>query len=221
MVSTYFRLMPLILFIVLPMTGCKTDQPAEMPATAQAGEEHVFFDGATFAGWDGVNEFFRIEDGAIVAGTLDKPIPENQFLCTLREYDNFRLKLETKLVGDQTNAGIQFHTQRIPDDHEVIGYQADIGEGYWGGLYDESRRNRLMAAADDALIDEILNILEEREAIEAAIGADVRIAINGRQTIAYTEEDPEIPLEGRICVQIHSGPPGEVWYRSLQLEELE
>src|SRR5256885_7084737 len=26
--------------------------------------------------------------------------------------------------------------------YEVSGYQADMGEGYWGSLYDESRRNR-------------------------------------------------------------------------------
>ncbi|MEJ7708941.1 MAG: hypothetical protein WKF84_03590 [Pyrinomonadaceae bacterium] len=37
---------------------------------------------------------------------------------------------------------MQFRSQRIPNNHEVIGYQADLGDGWWGSLYDESRRNK-------------------------------------------------------------------------------
>lgn len=206
----------LVLGLVLTAPGCKTGAPA----SNMTGEAIEIFDGTSFDGWEGVNEFFRVENGAIVAGSMEKPIPQNEFLCTTRRFSNFRLTLETRLVGPQTNAGIQFHTERIPGDNEVIGYQADIGEGYWGGLYDESRRNKLMAAADDALIDEILNVGDWNLYELETVGPEVRIAINGRQTIAYTEQDPEIPLEGHICVQIHSGPPGEVWYRSFQLEIL-
>ncbi len=217
---TFHHLSILILIGVL-VAGCRTDHSATVPASAEAHRENVFFNGTSFDGWDGVNEFFRVEDGAIVAGSMEKPIPQNEFLCTIREFSNFKLTLETRLVGEQTNAGIQFHTQRIPGDNEVIGYQADIGEGYWGGLYDESRRNRLMAAADDALINEILKVGDWNLYELEAVGPEVRIAINGQQTISYAEEDPEIPLQGRICVQIHSGPPGEVWYRSLELEVLD
>ena len=42
---------------------------------------------------------------------------------------------------------MQFRTKRIPKHHEVIGYQADIGQGYWGALYDESRRNKVLGQA--------------------------------------------------------------------------
>ncbi|MEM6648049.1 MAG: sulfatase-like hydrolase/transferase, partial [Bacteroidota bacterium] len=46
----------------------------------------ALFDGTTFGGWDGPRPYFRIEDDAIVAGTLDAEIPKNQFLCTQGEY---------------------------------------------------------------------------------------------------------------------------------------
>ena len=36
----------------------------------------------------------------------------------------------------------------IPDHHEVIGYQADMGGKYWGALYDESRRRKVLAGPD-------------------------------------------------------------------------
>ncbi|CAN0536723.1 unnamed protein product, partial [Laminaria digitata] len=178
------------------------------------------FDGTSFEGWEGANEFFRIEDEAIVAGSIHRIIPQNEFLCTMNRFSNFRLKLETRLVGEKTNAGIQFHTERIPNDNEVIGFQADIGEGYWGGLYDESRRNKMLASADSALISEIIKKEEWNVYELEAIGANIRISINGRHTIAYTEQDPDIPLEGHICLQIHSGPPGEQWYKSISLEDL-
>ena len=42
------------------------------------------FDGQNWTGWEGGKDFFRIEAGAIVAGSLDTIIPKNQFLCVSR-----------------------------------------------------------------------------------------------------------------------------------------
>ena len=56
------------------------------------------FDGKSFAGWEGdTKEWFRIESGAIVGGSLLKRIPKNQFLCTSQTYTNFILNLK-KLI---------------------------------------------------------------------------------------------------------------------------
>lgn len=41
-------------------------------------------------------------------------------------------------------AGIQFRSERVPQHHEVCGYQADIGEDVEGHLYDEIRGNRML-----------------------------------------------------------------------------
>jgi hypothetical protein len=93
------------------------------------------FDGKTFNGWEGNLAIFRIEAGAIVGGTLAGKIARNEFLCTAREYKDFELRLKVKLLGgDQANAGVQFRTGRIPNDHEVRGFQADMGTGWWGAL---------------------------------------------------------------------------------------
>ena len=42
-----------------------------MPRLATSAEPVSLFDGKTFAGWEGNNDVFRIEDGAIVGGSLE------------------------------------------------------------------------------------------------------------------------------------------------------
>ena len=201
----------MLLVILVMLAGCV---PAQNTNESGAGP---FFDGATFAGWEGNREFFRIEDGAIVGGRLDREIPRNEFLCTTAEYDDFELSFQVKIIDQRTNAGVQFHTQRIPDNHEVIGYQADIGVGYWGVIYDESRRNRIIAPTADSLIERILKPDDWNDYVVRTQGDRTQIFINDEQTVDYTESEQHIPESGLICLQIHSGPPGEVWYRNLML----
>ena len=98
----------------------------------------TLFDGKTFEGWEGDLKTFRIEDGVIIGGTMKEKIPRNEFLCTKQEFGDFELRLQAKLAGDGANAGVQFRTKRIPNHHEVIGYQCDMGhmDGrcIWGSL---------------------------------------------------------------------------------------
>src|SRR6185436_13530183 len=120
--------------------------------SAEPKDGVVLFDGKTFAGWEGNLKHFRIEDGAIVGGTLTEKIPRNEFLCTEQEYGDFELRLKFKVLGKGANAGVQFRSRRIPNHHEMRGYQADLGDGWWGSLYDESRRNKVLKTADPAVI---------------------------------------------------------------------
>ena len=180
------------------------------------------FDGKTFKGWQGNLDWFRIEDGAVVAGTLDKPIPRNEFLCTTRSYRDFELCLKVKLLGDQAkaNAGIQIRSQRIPNHHEMIGYQADMGQHYWGCLYDESRRRKVLAAPDREEMKKILKAKDWNDYRIRCQGRHVQLWINGYQTVDYLESDTGIEQTGLIALQIHSGAPSEAWYKDITIEVL-
>ena len=194
---------------------------AALALPAQGAEAAKLFDGKTFKGWEGDLKIFRIEKEAIVGGTLKEKIGRNEFLCTKKIYKNFILKLEVKLLGGpKANAGIQIRTKRIPNHHEVSGYQADMGVGWWGSLYDESRRRRVLAKADAALIKKILKPEDWNRYEIRCEGKRIRLFINGTLTVDYTEPDPKIPLEGVIAVQIHGGPPSEAWYRDIMIREL-
>jgi hypothetical protein len=180
------------------------------------------FDGQTFKGWEGdTAKSFRIEEGAIVGGNLQTAIPRNEFLATTRQYTNFVLRAKFKLLGgEKANAGIQFRTQRIPNHHEVYGYQADMGQNYWGALYDESRRKKVLAAPPKEEIPKFAKFNEWNEYEIRCEGPRIQLRVNGHQTVDYTEEDATIPRYGIIAVQIHSGPPSEAWYKDITIEEL-
>lgn len=192
--------------------------PLESPAPASRLTK--LFDGKTFAGWEGNLEWFRIEDGAIVGGSLTREIPRNEFLCTTREYANFELRLEVKLVANKGNAGIQIRSQRIPNHHEVVGYQADVAEGMWGSLYDESRRRKSLADPAPKVLAEVLKPTDWNEYVIRCEGKRIQLWLNGHQTVDYTEPDEEIPQTGLIGLQIHGGPASEVWCRDLEIAEL-
>lgn len=183
----------------------------------------ALFDGKTFSGWEGdTRTTWRIEDGAIVGGWLDRTVPRNEFLCTTRNYGDFELRLSFKLQGerDKANAGIQFRTKRIPKHHEVSGYQADIGQGYWGALYDESRRNRVLAGPDRKLLDKIVRHDDWNDYVIRCEGPRLRLWLNGTLTVDYTEKDDRIPRTGVIALQVHGGAKARVFYKDLRIEDL-
>jgi hypothetical protein len=180
------------------------------------------FNGKSFEGWEGdTQKSFRIEDDAIVGGSLSERVPRNEFLCTRKTYKNFELRLKFKVVGEGANAGIQFRSQRIPNHYEVIGYQADLGDPeWWGSLYDESRRKVTLAKSDPNQIRRILKRNDWNDYLIRCEGKHIQLWINGVQTVDYTERDDSIEQDGIICVQIHGGPPSEAWYKEISLVEL-
>ena len=181
------------------------------------------FDGKSFAGWAGdTNTTWRVADGALAAGALDRNQPDNQYLATTREFGNFDLQLQYRIEGTEgfVNGGVQIRSAVPADPRNVIGYQADLGMGHDGALYDEHRRNRFLArpaeaVRDDALLPGDWNLYRIR-----AEGPRVRIWLNGVLTVDYTETDDAIPRRGIIAVQIHGGAKSRVAYRELFLEEL-
>ena len=206
---------PLIALIVSLPFGSPINQTAKEPKRV------AIFDGKTLEGWDGDLKIFRVEDGAIVAGSLKDKIARNEFLCTRRTYGDFELRLKVKLLGgDAANAGIQFRTKRIPNNYEVSGYQADVGIGWWGALYDESRRNKVLTGPDQAKMKDVVRNGEWNDYVIRAEGKHIQLWLNGVQTVDYSEEDPKIDTTGVVCPQIHAGPPSEAWYKDITIVDL-
>ncbi len=207
------------------LRSCVLAIAAFATTAAQAPKPAVpLFDGKTFAGWEGdTKTTWRIQDGAIVGGSLITQVPRNEFLTTTRSFGDFVLRVKFKLVGTEgfINGGVQFRSRRLEKPaHEMTGYQADLGAGYWGSLYDESRRNKTLVAPPEALIKEVLRAGEWNDYEIRAEGPRIRLAINGRQTVDYTEADPAIPRDGLIGLQAHGGGKVETWYKDITIQEL-
>lgn len=205
-------------------------QPTASPTTSAADtgkQEPGFeplFDGTSFAGWDGdTARTWRITDTAIVGGSLDERVPHNEFLATTREFGDFVLKVQFKLLGTEglINAGVQLRSQRVPAHYEMVGYQLDLGDpAWWGSLYDESRRNRVLAQSDMAVVTRVLRRDDWNDYEIRCEGRRIVAFINGAQTIDYTEPDASIPQRGRIALQVHGGGKAQVWYRQIRLRPL-
>ena len=190
---------------------------------AAAAAAEPLFDGLTFANWEGdTTKTWRIEDGVIVAGALDRRQANNDFLCTTKRFADFELKLKIKLTGKEgfVNSGIQFRSERVPNHHEVRGYQADFGAGHDGGLYDESRRNRFLAKPSAEVVAKASRPGEWNEARIRCEGPRSRLWLNGVETVDYTETDPAIPRTGVIALQIHGNAVAEVRFKDIAIEEL-
>jgi hypothetical protein len=179
----------------------------------------ALFDGKSFQGWEGNLDAFRIEDQAIVGGSLTKPVPRNDYLCTKQKFSDFELRLKFKVLGKGTNAGIQIRSERVPNSNEMIGYQADLGDNWWGCLYDE-RRHKLLTGPPEDQRSKIIRRDDWNEYVIRCQGRRVQLWINGHQTVDYTEPDESIPQVGVIGLQIHVGPPSEAWYKDIQLVKL-
>ena len=248
------------IFAESPQSPTKADVNSETPLSPVSDEEfenrcRTLFDGTILTRWEGNAYWFRTEGTAVVAGRLEEKIPKNQFLCTTDRFDNFDLRMEVRMRGTGRNAGVQFRSRRpkasdegVPPN-EVIGYQADMGQGQggsiWGALYDESRRKKMLAVPDPRFevqwkTPEASGISETDAAPESdtvsetdnvpetawiplrivCVDDQIEIYLGGQRTIRYTETDPGIARSGVIGLQIHSGPPAEAWYRNVRILSL-
>lgn len=200
--------------IILTVTGIVT---ADDPPQVEPGFQPLF-NGKDLDGWEGDRSLWRVADGTIVG---DSPgIERNQFLATTKRYGDFELRLEFRLKDGQGNSGVQFRSERIPNDTEMIGYQADIGEKFWGCLYDESRRRKVLAQAPPEL-ETKLKKDGWNEYVIRAEGDHITLKLNGVTTVDYREPDKDIARDGLIAVQVHSGPPLRVEFRNLRIKTLD
>ncbi len=192
-------------------------------ALSFVGKPAPLFNGRTFAGWEGdTGTVWRIENGTLTGGSLTETVPHNYFLSTKKAYGNFVLTLNMKLQGTGfVNAGVQFRSQRATKpDYEMIGYQADMGEKFWGCLYDESRRDTVLAAPPLAVQQRLLKPNHWNRYEIRCEGPRIRLYLNGTLTVDYTEPDPAIPMSGLVALQIHGGGKAQVQFKNILIKEL-
>ena len=184
---------------------------SQVPILVTPENATSLFNGQNLNGWQAEEGLWSVENGEIVGRT--KGIKHNSFLVSNLTADNFRLSLEVKLVDNKGNSGIQFRSD-MKSVKEARGYQADIGPGWWGKLYDEHRRGLLWEKSGEQHVKKgDWNTYE----IEA-IGHKTRTWINGELCVDF--DDPRGSSRGQFGLQLHSGGPTEVRFRNFKLEPL-
>lgn len=186
-----------------------------------AAEEPGFkpmFNGRTLDGWEvDTSGLWSIRNGVVTGKHAG--LKWNDFLRTKKHYGDFVLKLSFRLVNGEGNSGIQFRSKPVAGSHEVSGYQADIGQKYWGCLYDESRRKKVLACPPPEALAK-LDKTGWNEYVVTARGRRITLELNGVKTVDYTEPDEGIEETGFIALQVHSGPGIEVQFKDVRIREL-
>ena len=198
--------------------GKAKSAPAAPPASAPG----QLFNGADLAGWEGDPGVWRVHEGVIVGGSLEGN-PRNEFLATTRSHRNFVLRLDYKLTGTEgfVNGGVQFRSVRMAQPpNEMSGYQADIGAGHSGSLYDETRRRKFLARAAEEQVRRLEKPGDWNRYEIRCEGARIELWLNGEKTVAYQEQADGIAPAGLIALQIHGNCKAEIRFRNVALQEL-
>ncbi|KKK76084.1 hypothetical protein LCGC14_2867240, partial [marine sediment metagenome] len=137
-------------------------------------------------------------------------LEQNEFLSNDLVFGDFRLRCQVQLVDNRGNSGIQFRSEVLPDGL-VRGYQADIGAGWWGKLYEEHGRALLWPEGGEAHVKPGWNSYEV-----LAVGDKIQTWINGQLCVDLL--DSAGAKRGIIALQLHSGGPTEVRFKEFEIE---
>ncbi len=188
----------------------------QVPLATTADNLNRFFNAKDLTGWQTTRQedqaLWSVENGEIVGRSAG--LKHNAFLVSEMLMGNFEFHCEVKLQDNVGNSGIQFRSQPLPGG-EMKGYQADIGAGWWGKLYEESARGLLVK--DDNL--KLVNQGDWNAYTIRVVGHRVQMFLNGTQVVDIV--DPQGTTSGQLAVQLHSGGPMLVRFRNLELKLLD
>jgi hypothetical protein len=190
----------------------KQSKVATAPDTAE------FFNGKDLAGWEGLEKYWSVKDGAIVGSTNGGKITHNTFLCSKKRYKDFELSFKVRLKDGDGNSGVQIRSE-IADKEKLTckGPQADIALGYWGSLYGENFGG-MMKEADKAAVEKVLKKADFNDYYIKVVGKHCTIKLNDLTTV--DQDFDKMPEDGIIAWQLHAGYVMEVTFKDIKFKDL-
>ncbi|MEA2711947.1 MAG: hypothetical protein QOF78_4548, partial [Phycisphaerales bacterium] len=183
----------------------------QVPMLATEQNAANFFNGKDLTGWTGDPKLWKVENGEIVGKSGPEGLKRNQFLFSHIAAGDFRLTFKVKLIDDKGNSGVQFRSEAM-EDGEAKGYQADVGPGWWGKLYEENGRALLWKESGEAHVKKG----DWNDYQILAVGSHIKTFINGKPCVDL--DDPPGAKRGIFGLQLHSGEPTEVRFKDIKLE---
>lgn len=155
------------------------------------------FNGKNLKGWIGEKGYWSVVDGAIV-GDKKGETPHHHYLFSDKDYSDFELHIDVKMDG--YNSGVCARIQPKSFD-DVPGYQIDMGEGYWGCLWDEHHRQTKIFDFPQASADAIVKKGDWNHYYVRMVGGHITIFLNGVKTAEGDDPGgfPSGPLGFQLC----------------------
>jgi hypothetical protein len=212
------------------------------------------FNGKNLAGWsvkcksaDEGKNFWRADNGAILADTIGHQGHDYVWLATDREFGDFVLRLKFQAYRDSPgNSGIQFRSRYDESAQYLDGPQIDINPpGPWrtGMIWDETRENLRWIYPDlpkDKWVDEamanpdlVFYYSDEgpgwNDMLITAAGGKVTVVLNGVPVTTYdgtgvlddaVHRDRNVGTKGCIALQIHKNDQLKIRFRDIVIKDL-
>ena len=157
------------------------------------------FDGEDLSGWKYEPEYWSNAAGVLTGKTPGTP--KHHYAYTEKHYGNFELHAKVRMTGENGNSGVCIRTRPTSFD-DVPGYQVDMGDGFWGCLWEE-RRDGMVGKYSKADADKIVEKDDWNEYYVLARGPHIQAWLNGVPTIdAY---HPRGFADGAIAFQLCHG----------------
>jgi Domain of Unknown Function (DUF1080) len=200
------------------VTASPTAEDVELPK-ADADGWISLFNGKDLKGWYGDPKIWRIE-GDYISGNVASA-GGNTFLIYNHPFADFELTANCMLIKGKgfTNSGIQYRSKVLDAKKWVVGgYQADMGGGYWGTLYEERGRGGLGKKLEGAK--------DPKEGEWAAYrivakGNRLEHFLNGFTAMEFVDTDEKKGAkEGIIALQYHAPGGFEVRFKDIKIKIL-
>ena len=226
--------------ITLVMTSSSFAQFPEPAENEDAGFQPILT-GQTFDNWEGNRDYWRMEDGVLIGEVTEgNELKENTFLIWNEKVKDFELKVEYR-ISPEGNSGINYRSGYVDGvQYALKGYQADFdGANNWSGqLYEERKRTflalrgQITHVGKDDVPKEIGSLGEKSELASVvnkngwneyhliARGNTLIHLLNGQVMSVVIDDGAQRAMEGRLGVQIHTGPPMKVEYRNMRFKRL-
>lgn len=195
-------------------------KPAPPPGTVAKGKPRgdgwvQLLKGSNMTGFNYEADRWELKSGVLTGftpGTKD-----HHYMYSEKEYSDFEMHLDVKLVG--YNSGLCIRTKPTSFD-DVPGYQVDMGEGYWGCLWDERGRG-MVAGYPKEEAAKIVNKEKWNHYFVVAQGHKIEVWLNGVKTVDVVDEKGH--LTGAIGFQLCHGESNSteasfknIWMRPLK-----
>ena len=201
--------------VTLGIAACSTGTRAGHARDASRSDGWTpLFDGRTLAGWRASDNpaTFRVEGGEIVVhGPTSHLFYEGPVMN--HDFKDFELEADV-LTKPGANSGIYVRTAYQPTGWPSHGYEVQINNSHT----DWRRTGSLYAVQD------VRESLRDNEwfTVHAIVrGRRVRVLLDGRQVVDYTEPDstPTRLTGGTVALQGHD-PGSEVHFRNIKVRPL-
>jgi hypothetical protein len=175
----------------------QTTQP-DQSVLKPAGDGWIALIGKSLDGWKAEPEYWKVEEPGVLHGRTPGTA-EHHYGYTEQSFSDFELHADWKMIGN--NSGICIRIAPTSFDN-VPGYQVDMGDGYWGCLWDERGRGKVVDYPK-AEADKIVHKDDWNHYYIRAQGHHIQAWLNGVKTIDVVDEKGL--LSGPIGFQLTHG----------------